>query len=88
MCVGRESEPCGWYGVSCSAAGAVTGVALEDLPTLKLQLGARIEELRMLTALHVTGTRLSGTIPPALGSLTRLQYLDLYGNAAVQMRGY
>jgi len=50
----------------------VTQVVLQGFPELGLELG-RVEELQglpQLAVFAVTGTRLSGTIPPSLGNLT------------------
>jgi hypothetical protein len=82
-----ESQPCkppGWSGVNCSA-GRVTQVLLQNLPDLGLHLG-RIEELRWLPELvlfAITGTRISGTIPPSLGNLPQVQQLGLDNNPSL-----
>uniref|UniRef100_A0ACD5VFS8 Uncharacterized protein n=1 Tax=Avena sativa TaxID=4498 RepID=A0ACD5VFS8_AVESA len=77
-----DASPCRWTGVSCNANGGVTELSLQfvDLlggvpDNLAAAMGATLERLLL------TGTNLSGPIPPQLGDLASLKQLDLSNNA-------
>ncbi|KAK1661804.1 hypothetical protein QYE76_049963 [Lolium multiflorum] len=77
-----DASPCRWTGVSCNAGGGVTELNLQfvDLlggvpDDLSAAMGATLERLLL------TGTNLSGPIPPQLGYLPALKQLDLSNNA-------
>ncbi|RLN22234.1 putative LRR receptor-like serine/threonine-protein kinase [Panicum miliaceum] len=76
-----DASPCRWTGVSCDAAGRVTELSLQfvdlrgGVPADLSAVGAT------LARLVLTGTNLTGAIPPQLGDLPALTHLDLSNNA-------
>ena len=91
----NASDPCGtpkfrpWDGVKCEGAGGgVNAVDLSPYPGLGLELGAAVGRLTELGStstsnggLHLHGMpMLSGTLPPELGQLPKLDNLRLHNN--------
>ena len=78
---GVTPEPCGWFGVTCSAGAPRHVIALE-LPgnglngTIPPELG----DLFALQTLDLSGNQLIGGIPISLGDLGQLTTLNLSGN--------
>ena len=72
-----DASPCRWTGVTCNAAGRVTELSLQfvdlhgGVPADLSAVGAT------LARLVLTGTNLTGPIPPQLGDLPALTHLDL-----------
>ena len=79
---------CSWAGISCSAAGRVTGLALSGagLAGLLSDAGAALGSLAALQALDLSHNGFSGTIPAALGSLASLTSLALDHNQLTGVR--
>jgi Leucine-rich repeat (LRR) protein len=87
---GTDSYHCEWYGVTCDEDEHVTVLDL-DSNWLTGTIPAEIGNLPMLTGLRITGTNLScgkvyceyalrDPLPPEIGNLVGLQYLDLSYN--------
>ncbi|KAE8768821.1 putative LRR receptor-like serine/threonine-protein kinase [Hordeum vulgare] len=77
-----DASPCRWTGVACNADGGVTELSLEFVDLLggvPANLAGVIGGT--LTRLVLTGTNLTGPIPPELGALPALAHLDLSNNA-------
>ncbi|KAF8663081.1 hypothetical protein HU200_055675 [Digitaria exilis] len=78
-----DASPCRWSGVSCDASGHVTGLTLQFVDLHGGVPGA--DDLSAvaptLSRLVLTGTNLTGPIPPQLGDLPALTHLDLSNNA-------
>ncbi|KAK4804855.1 hypothetical protein SAY86_004672 [Trapa natans] len=74
-------SPCGWYGVTCGPNGRVSRLEIWEVDLI----GAVPANLSSLSAtlerLVLSGTNLTGPIPPEIGTLTELTYLDLSDNA-------
>uniref|UniRef100_A0ACD5TL21 Uncharacterized protein n=1 Tax=Avena sativa TaxID=4498 RepID=A0ACD5TL21_AVESA len=78
----RDASPCRWTGVSCNADGGVTELSLQFVDLLggvPANLAGAMGGT--LTRLVLTGTNLTGPIPPELGALPVLAHLDLSNNA-------
>ncbi|KAF6982911.1 hypothetical protein CFC21_001236 [Triticum aestivum] len=77
-----DASPCRWTGVACNADGGVTELRLEFVDLLggvPANLAGAVGAT--LTRLVLTGTNLTGPIPPELGALPALAHLDLSNNA-------
>ncbi|KAJ1419605.1 Tyrosine-protein kinase, active site [Sesbania bispinosa] len=69
-----------WYGIACNKAGSITEInyyseAAVQFATLNLSAFQNLEKL------IVTECGLRGTMPPEIGTLTKLTYLDLSSNS-------
>jgi len=73
-----DSDPCSWYGVSCSD-GHVTSLML-DSNELSGSIPPKLGNLTNLTILWLYENQLTGAIPPELGNLTNLTQLILSAN--------
>ncbi|CAM0957536.1 unnamed protein product [Alopecurus aequalis] len=77
-----DASPCHWTGVACNADGGVTELSLQFVDLLggvPANLASAVGGT--LTKLVLTGTNLTGPIPPELGALPALAHLDLSNNA-------
>ncbi|KAM0823232.1 hypothetical protein ACQ4PT_071006 [Festuca glaucescens] len=77
-----DASPCRWTGVACNAGGGVTELSLQFVDLLggvPANLAGAVGGT--LTRLVLTGTNLTGPIPPELGALPALAHLDLSNNA-------
>lgn len=75
------TDPCGtqWVGVTCTSSGQINSLAL-SASGLKGNLRADIGQLTELETLDLSyNKQLIGTLPPTLGSLTKLKNLILIG---------
>ncbi|OEL33173.1 putative LRR receptor-like serine/threonine-protein kinase [Dichanthelium oligosanthes] len=76
-----DASACRWTGVTCDADGGVTELSLQFVDLF----GGVPENLTALgdtlSRLVLTGTNLTGPIPPGLGELPALAHLDLSNNA-------
>ncbi len=79
----NTTEPCSWYGVSCSG-GHVTSLYLID-KNLTGSLPNSLGNLSELEYLYLMGNQFSGSIPKSLGNLSNLEVLLLSHN---QLSGY
>ena len=68
-----------WYGVTVDGAGRVTWLSLRN-NNLRGDLLSELGQLTGLKEIDLTGNRLTGPIPPALGDLPRLEWLVLDHN--------
>lgn len=73
-----SNTPCSWFGVTCTT-GRVTVIELDD-NNLTGSLPASLEDLSNLRRLSLWRNEIGGTIPPQLGTLSRLRYLHLGDN--------
>ncbi|KAJ1401520.1 Tyrosine-protein kinase, active site [Sesbania bispinosa] len=79
------SDRCQWGGIACNKAGSITEIHYgkyynnykEGIQFATLNLSA----FHNLEKLVVIGTEQGGTIPPEIGTLTKLTYLDLCYNS-------
>ncbi|RAL44383.1 hypothetical protein DM860_011660 [Cuscuta australis] len=76
-----DSDPCNWYGISCSMAAGdhvlkinISGASLKGFLAPDLYLISYLEELIL------NGNLLMGTIPKEIGLLKNLRILDLGNN--------
>lgn len=78
----RGADPCRWRGVSCVQDSVTTVVALDLVGPFEGSISPAVADLVDLHALHIgaSGKLFSGRIPPALGSLTKLEVLSLAGD--------
>ncbi|XP_037457065.1 LRR receptor-like serine/threonine-protein kinase [Triticum dicoccoides] len=77
-----DASPCRWTGVTCNADGGITELSLQFVDLLggvPANLAGAVGGT--LTRLVLTGTNLTGPIPPELGALPVLAHLDLSNNA-------
>ncbi|THU52986.1 hypothetical protein C4D60_Mb10t09690 [Musa balbisiana] len=77
----NDPNPCRWYGITCDAIGRVVELNLQYVDLLggvPTNLSALAISLSMLV---LSGTNLTGPIPPQLGDLPLLTHLDLSDNA-------
>jgi len=73
------SDPCTWYGVTCTAS-TITGLNLAG-NKLSGPLPAEMGSLTDLTTLDLHNNALQGALPSTLAALTQLTTLDLSYNA-------
>ena len=75
----ETDTPCGWYGVTCSAAGHVTNLEL-DFNYLHGTIPPELGNLTELEFLSFRRNYLVGTIPGTLGNLSHVWLFNMYGN--------
>ncbi|KAB1203931.1 hypothetical protein CJ030_MR8G020728 [Morella rubra] len=78
----NSSGPCEWYGIACNAGGSVTGIRLAGV-NLEAKPKLNFTSLPNLVRLELRGTRLRGSIPAEIGTLSKLTHLDLSYNNLV-----
>ncbi len=87
--LGVAGTECTWFGVTCDDSGAHVIVIYLDSNNLEGELPAQLSQLTELQELKLSWARpyeehspnrLSGTIPPELGSLSNLQIIALTGS--------
>ncbi len=69
-------DACTWFGISCNAAGEVTGISLTGY-SLQATLPSALSKLSNLQNLILTNCDLSGTIPSVVTQIDSLRALDL-----------
>ncbi|KAM0833933.1 hypothetical protein ACQ4PT_063938 [Festuca glaucescens] len=75
-----DASPCRWFGVSCDARGDIVGLSVTGID-LQGPLPANLQPLASsLTTLVLSGTNLTGAIPPEIGGYGELATLDLSKN--------
>ncbi|KAI4989900.1 hypothetical protein ZWY2020_038263 [Hordeum vulgare] len=75
-----DGSPCRWFGVSCDARGGVVSLSVTGVD-LRGPLPANLLPLApSLTTLVLSGTNLTGAIPPEIGGYGGLVALDLSKN--------
>ncbi|XP_042990219.1 probable leucine-rich repeat receptor-like protein kinase At1g35710 [Carya illinoinensis] len=80
MTSGYSSNPCMCYGITCNDDASVTKIYLYHDVVLGSTLNLNFASLTNLTFLVLVGAGLRGSIPPEIGILSKLTYLDLSYN--------
>ncbi|PIN19586.1 Serine/threonine protein kinase [Handroanthus impetiginosus] len=75
-----DSNPCGWFGVSCSVAGDHVIKLNMSGGSLKGFIAPELNKLSTLQELILHGNLFIGTIPKEIGMLKNLKVLDLGSN--------
>ncbi|KAF7149985.1 hypothetical protein RHSIM_Rhsim02G0058700 [Rhododendron simsii] len=75
------SSPCNWRGISCNAAGNVTGLNLAYTGLQGTLDHLNFSYFPLLLRLDLKVNQLNGTIPTNIGLLSNLVYLDLSTNS-------
>ncbi|XP_058203880.1 MDIS1-interacting receptor like kinase 2-like [Rhododendron vialii] len=75
------SSPCNWRGISCNAAGNVTGLNLAYTGLQGTLDHLNLSYFPLLLRLDLKYNKLTGTIPTNVGLLSNLVYLDLSTNS-------
>ena len=77
----QSAAPLGeWYGVTTDASGRVTELSLSDNNLRGPLLHAALGQLTKLSNLNLSGSQLTGEIPPELGQLANLSNLNISSN--------
>ncbi|XP_068658398.1 probable inactive receptor kinase At5g10020 [Aristolochia californica] len=76
-----ESDQCpaNWYGIGCSK-GHLVSITLNDLGLTGSVDFSALTNLKTLRNLSISNNNLVGILPPELGSVGSLEFLDLSGN--------
>ncbi|XP_043704703.1 probable leucine-rich repeat receptor-like protein kinase At1g35710 [Telopea speciosissima] len=73
-------SPCKWNGITCNAAGRVTVIDLSS-QSLNAELNKlNFSSFQYLVRLDLSASTLFGTIPDAIGKLSKLAHLNLSSN--------
>ncbi|XP_058078872.1 probable inactive receptor kinase At5g10020 [Magnolia sinica] len=75
-----DGSPKNWYGIECSG-GHVTSITLDDLGLVGSVDLSTLSGLKMLRNLSISNNRLTGGLPPELGTLVSLELLNLSRNS-------
>jgi hypothetical protein len=73
-------SPCQWRGITCDDAGNVTQINLPNVGLTGTLQYLDFSSLTNLLRLDLRENQLTGTIPSSIGTLYKLQYLDLATN--------
>ncbi|XP_008812406.3 receptor-like protein kinase 2 [Phoenix dactylifera] len=76
-----DSNPCNWTHIACDSAGAVTSITIQSVPLALPLPDGLCAALPFLSTLVVSDANLTGSIPHALSSCSRLTLLDLSSNS-------
>ncbi|KAG6780904.1 hypothetical protein POTOM_013783 [Populus tomentosa] len=76
----RTLTPCQWRGITCDNAGNVTQINLPNVGLTGTLQYLDFSSLTNLLRLDLRENQLTGTIPSSIGTLYKLQYLDLATN--------
>ncbi|KAF3444770.1 hypothetical protein FNV43_RR14463 [Rhamnella rubrinervis] len=75
-------SPCSLPGVTCNHFGSITHISLPYNYQMEMKLGRFLNgsSFPNLVYLDLAGAGLVGSIPPEIGTLSKLTYLDLFSN--------
>ncbi|KAM7461608.1 hypothetical protein LguiA_029729 [Lonicera macranthoides] len=76
-------SPCTWFGVSCNSEGSVNGLNLSRSNVKGTLYDLSFRSFPNLKCVDLHINELFGTIPPQIGSLSKLVYLNLSSNKFV-----
>ncbi|XP_043704691.1 probable leucine-rich repeat receptor-like protein kinase At1g35710 [Telopea speciosissima] len=75
-----DTSPCKWNGITCNAAGRVTVIDLSSQSLYADLNKLNFSSFQYLVHLNLSGSAVFGTIPNAIGTLSKLAHLDLSSN--------
>nr|GMD12192.1 MDIS1-interacting receptor like kinase 2-like [Ipomoea batatas] len=71
---------CNWRGIVCNAGGAISEINLPNADLSGTLHHLNFTSFPSLTRFNITGNYFNGPIPPAIGDLSNLVFLDLSNN--------
>ncbi|KAK4602215.1 hypothetical protein RGQ29_011315 [Quercus rubra] len=80
------SSPCKWDGIVCNDGGSVIEINLDSTSTYWHENSSQLRDFNFssfpnLVRFKLAGRGLYGSIPPEIGSVSKLTHLDLSGNS-------
>ncbi|PWA37335.1 Concanavalin A-like lectin/glucanase, subgroup [Artemisia annua] len=73
-------SPCNWYGVSCNSDGSINRLNLSSSSLTGTLNSFSFSSFPNLTHFEISINNFYGIVPPAIGNLSKLVYLDFINN--------